>query len=80
LQKTKADIVVLASGTMLVTKVSKEAQAKGAHAGNLIKEIATRAGGGGGGKPDMAQAGVKDASKLQGALESLSDIVGALKH
>jgi alanyl-tRNA synthetase len=78
LQKSKADIVVLASGTMLVTKVSKEAQGKGAHAGNLIKEIATRAGGGGGGKPDMAQAGVKDASKLQGALESLADIIGAV--
>jgi alanyl-tRNA synthetase len=78
LQKSKADIVVLASGTMLVTKVSREAQSKGAHAGNLIKEIATRAGGGGGGKPDMAQAGVKDASKLQGALESLADIIGAV--
>jgi alanyl-tRNA synthetase len=78
LQKSQADIVVLASGTMLVTKVSQEAQAKGAHAGNLIKEIATRAGGGGGGRPDMAQAGVKDASKLQGALGSLADIIGVV--
>ena len=79
LQKSKADIVVLASGTMLVTKVSKEAQAKGAHAGNLIKEIATRAGGGGGGRPDMAQAGVKDAGKLQTALDNIEEIVLTIK-
>ncbi|MGL4608110.1 MAG: alanine--tRNA ligase [Trueperaceae bacterium] len=78
LQKTKADVVVLSSGVMLVTKVSKEAQGKGAHAGNIIKEVATRAGGGGGGKPDMAQAGVKDASKLQSALEAVADIIGAV--
>ena len=79
LQKTKADIIVLASGAMLVTKVSKEAQAKGAHAGNLIKEIATRAGGGGGGRPDMAQAGVKDTSKLQAALDNIEKIMLAIK-
>ena len=77
LQKAKADIIVLASGTMLVTKVSKEAQGKGAHAGNLIKEIATRAGGGGGGRPDMAQAGVKDAGKLQNALDAVGEILGS---
>jgi alanyl-tRNA synthetase len=75
LQKSKADIVVLASGTMLVTKVSKEAQGRGAHAGNLIKEIATRAGGGGGGRPDMAQAGVKDAGMLQSALDAVGEIL-----
>jgi alanyl-tRNA synthetase len=77
LQKSKADIVVLASGTMLVTKVSKEAQSKGAHAGNLIKAIATRAGGGGGGRPDMAQAGVKDAGKLQHTLDAVGEILNA---
>jgi alanyl-tRNA synthetase len=79
LQKSGADIVVLASGTMLVTKVSKDAQGKGAHAGNLIKEIATRAGGGGGGRPDMAQAGVKDAGQLQSALSAVGEIVSSLK-
>ena len=39
------------------------------HAGNLIKQIAAVAGGGGGGRPEMAQAGGKDASKLEAALD-----------
>ena len=39
------------------------------HAGNLIKQIAAVTGGGGGGRPEMAQAGGKDASKLDEALE-----------
>ena len=41
----------------------------GAHAGNLIKEIAPILGGGGGGKPQMAQAGGKDTAKLEEALK-----------
>ena len=40
----------------------------GVHAGNLIREIASQAGGGGGGRPDMARAGANDASKLDQAL------------
>ncbi len=39
------------------------------HAGNLIKETAKICGGGGGGRPDMAQAGGKDPSKIQEALQ-----------
>ncbi len=42
--------------------------ARGVHAGNLIRDVARIAGGGGGGRPDMAQAGAKDASKLDEAL------------
>ena len=75
LQKTKADIVLVASGPLLVSKVSKKAQERGAHAGNLIREVATRAGGGGGGRPDMAQAGVKDTGKLREALETVPEIL-----
>ena len=78
LAKSDADLVVLASGTMLVAKASDEAQARGAHAGNLIREVAGRAGGGGGGRPDMAQAGAKDADKVAAALDAVGEILEAL--
>ncbi len=42
--------------------------ARGVHAGNLIREVAKVAGGGGGGRPDLAQAGARDASRLDAAL------------
>jgi alanyl-tRNA synthetase len=77
LQTSKADIIVVASEGLLVAKASKEAIARGAHAGNLIREVAKRAGGGGGGRPDMAQAGVKDASQVSGALAAVGDILAA---
>ncbi|MFY7751456.1 MAG: DHHA1 domain-containing protein, partial [Exiguobacterium acetylicum] len=51
---------------------------QGYHAGKLIKEVATRCGGGGGGRPDMAQAGGKDASKLEEALAYASQYVQSL--
>ncbi|MFO7636985.1 MAG: alanine--tRNA ligase [Clostridia bacterium] len=47
---------------------SKPAVQKGIHMGNLLKEAARMTGGGGGGRPDMAQAGGKDASKTDEAL------------
>lgn len=49
--------------------VTKDLIDKGFHAGKLVKEVATRCGGGGGGRPDMAQAGGKDPSKVKEALE-----------
>ncbi len=45
------------------------------HAGNIIKQIAPLVGGGGGGKPDLAQAGGKDPTKLREALEAVYQIV-----
>lgn len=53
----------------------KDAVAKGAHAGNLVREVAKITGGNGGGKPDSAMAGGKDASKLNDALNAVSGIV-----
>ena len=49
----------------------KDALSKGAHAGNLVREIAAIAGGKGGGRPDSAMAGGKDAAKLQEALNAV---------
>jgi len=77
LERSGADIVVLASGPLLVTKVSKDAEARGAHAGKLVGEIAKRAGGGGGGRPNLAQAGIKDPSRLGAALAAVPEILAA---
>jgi alanyl-tRNA synthetase len=55
--------------------VTKDLLAAGLHAGNIIKEVAKIAGGGGGGRPDMAQAGGKDPSKLQEALRHTINVV-----
>jgi alanyl-tRNA synthetase len=56
-----------------VAKASKDAVAKGAHAGNVVKAAAQAAGGGGGGRPDFAQAGGKDAAKLPDALKAAEE-------
>ena len=48
---------------------------KGAHAGNLIKAIAGLVGGGGGGRPNMAQAGGKNPSGIAAALEKAAEVV-----
>lgn len=50
----------------------------GAHAGNIVRETAKIAGGSGGGKPDSAMAGAKDASKVDEALAAVDSIVSAM--
>ena len=60
--------------TMAVT-VNKLAQEKGLKAGVLVKELSAIAGGKGGGKPDFAMAGLKDETKIDEALASVSAIV-----
>ena len=72
-QKIESGIILLAAPNgnkvQLIAGVSKDLVEEGYHAGHLIKEAASRCGGGGGGRPDMAQAGGKDASKIPEALE-----------
>ena len=55
----------------------KGAIAKGAHAGNIVREIAKLAGGSGGGKPDSAMAGGKDISKVSEAIAKAAEIAGS---
>jgi alanyl-tRNA synthetase len=58
-----------------VTMATKDLTNKGIHAGNIIKEVAGRTGGGGGGRPDMAQAGGKDITKIDEALFIVPDLI-----
>ena len=60
---------------VIVAMATKTAIANGAHAGNIVREVAKAAGGGGGGKPDSAQAGAKDISKLDDALALVETLV-----
>ena len=59
----------------ILTMATKDAVGKGAHAGNIVKAVAKICGGGGGGRPDMAQAGGKDVTKLDEALASAWTII-----
>ncbi|NLT96198.1 MAG: alanine--tRNA ligase [Clostridia bacterium] len=59
----------------LVAAATKDAVQKGIHAGNIIREVAKITGGGGGGRPDMAQAGGKDPAKLEEALRIVVALV-----
>lgn len=76
-EKIKSGIVVLGSvqkdKVNIVAVVTKNLVEKGYHAGKLVKEVASRCGGGGGGRPDMAQAGGKEPEKLPAALQSVED-------
>ncbi|MCQ2363139.1 MAG: alanine--tRNA ligase, partial [Acidaminococcaceae bacterium] len=60
---------------VILAMASKDAVSKGVHSGNIVKEVAKLCGGGGGGRPDMAQAGAKDLGKLDVALDAAWDIV-----
>ena len=77
--KLNSGVIVLASisGDKLsfVSMVTKDLVEKGIHAGNIIREVAKATGGGGGGRPDMAQAGGKDISKVDEALSIVPDLV-----
>ncbi len=81
-EKLGEGVVVLlseAAGKVnVVVSATEGAMAKGAHAGNIIKEAAKCVGGGGGGRPNMAQAGGKDPSGIPAALEKAEEILASL--
>lgn len=78
-EKLGEGVVVLASvaggKVSLLAMVTEQAQKAGAHAGNLIKGMAAIVGGGGGGRPNMAQAGGKNPDKVPEALEAAANIL-----
>lgn len=77
--KIGSGVVVLGSGygdkVSFIVTATKDVMDRGIHSGNIIKEVAKVAGGGGGGRPDMAQAGGKDASKINDALKTAISVI-----
>ncbi len=58
-----------------LSMVSPDLVKKGFHAGNIVKQVASITGGGGGGRPEMAQAGGKDPAKLEEAIGRVKEII-----
>ena len=77
--KLSEGVIVLASNTdgkvNLMAMATDEAMKKGAHAGNLIKGIAAIVGGGGGGRPNMAQAGGKNPEGIDEAIKTVEKVL-----
>ncbi len=78
-QKTESGVIVLGSASngkaCFIASVSKDLVAKGINAGKLVGQIARIAGGGGGGKPNKAQAGGKDSSKVPEAIAKVKELI-----
>ncbi len=78
-EKLGEGVIVLASDcdgkVNLVAMATDAAMGKGAHAGNLIKGIAAKVGGGGGGRPNMAQAGGKNPAGIKDALAEAKTVL-----
>ncbi len=76
-QRYPEGIAILASSSegrpIVVASVSDDLVKRGFHAGDLVKRVAAQIGGGGGGKPTLAQAGGKDAARLEEALTGVAD-------
>lgn len=72
-QKLGESIIVLASEKTVAVKVSDSFVKKGINAGKIVGEIARATGANGGGRPNFAQGGVKDASKLDEILQKLEN-------
>ncbi len=80
-EKLGEGVILLASSTApdkvnLIAMATDGAMKQGAHAGNLIKELAALVGGGGGGRPNMAQAGGKNAAGMDAVITKAKDVLG----
>ena len=73
-------MAVIGDGKLnFIAGCGKDALKAGAHAGNLVKQVAAICNGGGGGRPDNATAGGKDLTKVDEALAAAPAIVGAMQ-
>jgi len=81
-QKIGSVVLVLGSANEgkvnIIAGVTKDLMDKGFHAGKIVKEVASICGGGGGGRPDMAQAGGKDPAKLETALQFVEEYIKSI--
>ncbi len=79
--RSKLDSVLVVLGSreggsvQIVAAATKDLVERGVHAGNIVREVAKVVGGGGGGRPDMAQAGGRNPDALPSALESVYTLV-----
>ena len=82
IEKLENGVIVLAAvnggKVSLVVKADKKAVAAGVHAGKIVKEISKLVGGGGGGRPDMAQAGGKNPDGIPKMFEAAKNILSEL--
>jgi alanyl-tRNA synthetase len=80
-ERLKMGVVLLGGATngkgVFIAKATPEAVRRGAHAGNLVREVAKLAGGGGGGRPEFAQAGARDPAKIAEALAAAPGLLEA---
>lgn len=81
-EKLGEGVIILASSTApdkvnLLAMATDGAMKQGAHAGNLIKELAALVGGGGGGRPNMAQAGGKNPEGMDAVVSKAKEVLGA---
>ena len=78
-EKLGEGVIVLASENEgkvnLIAMATDTAMKQGAHAGNLIKSIAAKVGGGGGGRPNMAQAGGKNPAGIADAIAEVKTVI-----
>src|SRR5699024_9515571 len=78
-EKLGEGVVVLASAAggkvSLLAMATDGAMKQGAHAGNLVKALAATVGGGGGGRPNMAQAGGKNPEKIADAIAQAAQVL-----
>jgi alanyl-tRNA synthetase len=78
-ERLQSGVVVL--GTVIgdkpqfVAMVTGDLTARGYHAGRLVKSLAAIVGGGGGGRPEVAQAGGRDAAQLDAALDKVGELI-----